>query len=447
MGYFSVDYIGNLGMAPTERCASYTPEMLAIQRVSESLTSFAYITLFFIVMSFVVGDRQKKYWPIKFSLSSFILLCGIGHALSVFSGYYPSALWPMTISYVGTSVLSWTAVFVISYYYIVFYSTKERQNVVVSHQVRPNARARVMASISSMIFVVFFGCYTAMMAGSSDTIVLSIFSLSTFIAIAASASVYFFESQENYLLWSDLVESKRRERETSQMFASISHDVMTPLNAIVQNATLAGELIKSGKIKDLGVTVKAISDSASSQANVILKFLEIARCGSDRIRYSRFSVDEIMSEIVSMFSNQAKEKGISISKKAISGVTIYSDKTRVFRSLMNIASNAVKFTKSGTVTIYANVDKRDVTFVVEDTGSGIESKEILRIFDDFFQSSNTERDPSKGFGLGLSVSKRLIDQIGGRIEVSSAVGVGSKFFVSIPRKPVAFGSGFRYTLG
>jgi signal transduction histidine kinase len=104
---------------------------------------------------------------------------------------------------------------------------------------------------------------------------------------------------------------------------------------------------------------------------------------------------------------------------------------------MNIAGNAVKFTNNGTVSIYVLADKRDVSFIVEDTGIGMDSETLSRVFEDFFQGSNRERDPRKGFGLGLSVAKRLIEQLSGTIEVVSKPGVGSKFVVSVPKKPVA----------
>lgn len=427
----------SLGMIPTERCHSYTQEMLAIQRISEIATSFAYLAFFFIVMSFVVGEKQRRYWVLKISLCSFVLVCGLGHGLSVLSGYYTDVLWLMTYVYFATAVSSWIGV-IVTYYYCFKFNDNEKISFSTGSMTGiMNSSRKALIVISAFSFLVVFGSYVAIMTGSHNIIVVSTIGLSVPISIASSAMVYFLESQENYILWKNLVESKRRERESKQMFASISHDVRTPLNAIVQNATLAVELIKTGNTKDLQSTINTISDSATVQAEVIGKFLDIARCGSDDIVFSDFYVDDLISELCSVFKSSASEKGISIVQGKKTGIKIRSDRTRVSRSLMNIAGNAVKFTNNGTVSIYVLSDKRDVSFVVEDTGIGMDKDTMSRVFEDFFQGSNRERDPRKGFGLGLSVAKRLIEQLSGTIEVVSKPGVGSKFVVSVPKKPVA----------
>jgi hypothetical protein len=99
--------------------------MLAIQRISEIATSFAYLAFFFIVMSFVVGEKQRRYWVLKISLCSFVLVCGLGHGLSVLSGYYTDVLWLMTYVYFATAVSSWIGV-IVTYYYCFKFNDNEK---------------------------------------------------------------------------------------------------------------------------------------------------------------------------------------------------------------------------------------------------------------------------------------------------------------------------------
>jgi signal transduction histidine kinase len=121
-------------------------------------------------------------------------------------------------------------------------------------------------------------------------------------------------------------------------------------------------------------------------------------------------------------------------------VEIQSDRFKLARALSNLLGNAVKFTEQGAVTVRGDTsaDGRMVRIAVVDTGIGIDAEHLPRIFDEYYQIKNPMRDKSKGgTGLGLAIAKRLVEILGGRLDVQSMPGRGSTFTISLPARAEA----------
>jgi signal transduction histidine kinase len=127
-----------------------------------------------------------------------------------------------------------------------------------------------------------------------------------------------------------------------------------------------------------------------------------------------------------------QQKGLMLRVITAHGAKIHTDRLKLDRILSNLLSNAIKFTNVGEIRIEPQRVGDGIEIHVIDSGIGIEPKVRERLFEEFFQVQNHERDPRKGFGLGLAIARRLARQLGGDIQVDSGVGSGSRFTVVLP---------------
>jgi len=242
---------------------------------------------------------------------------------------------------------------------------------------------------------------------------------------------------------------RRREAEEASVrktrfLAAVSHDIRTPANAI----SLLAELIRrtaanpamSGEIPDLA---RELHGSAISLVNLLSDVLDIARFDSGKVELqeSEFSLNELLDEEHRQMQPLAREKGLELLTKGSQEIVrIRTDRIKLARVLGNLIGNAIKFTDRGEISVEAGrTDDGSAQIRVVDTGIGIDPEFQRHIFDEFFQLRNPERDRNKGTGLGLTICKRLIDAMGGTIELSSTPGTGSIFTVILPSSTVLAG--------
>ena len=230
----------------------------------------------------------------------------------------------------------------------------------------------------------------------------------------------------------------------SRFLANMSHEIRTPLNAIIGFTDL---LRKSGNQCDEAERedyLQTIHTSGKHLLSLINDILDLSKIEADRLEVEqvRCSPHEILSEIVSVLRVKALEKDLTLDYHWNSGVpeTICTDPARFRQLLMNLVSNAIKFTKAGTVQIRAQLvqDEFDPQLVVEviDTGVGIPADKFDAIFDPFVQADTSVTRQFGGTGLGLTISRRIAQALGGGIGVSSEVGKGSTFTVTIATGPL-----------
>lgn len=247
----------------------------------------------------------------------------------------------------------------------------------------------------------------------------------------------------------DITEAKRYEKRLRQLdhmksdfVSNVSHELRTPLTAIkgsVDNMLdgITGEL--NEKQSRYLVRIKSNTDRLGRLINELLDLSRI-ESGKIDIIHVNLPVVSLAKEVAEVLRPVAAEKLISL-EVSHNGDEIYAwaDRDKITQVLVNVVGNAVKFTPSnGKVTITVDQRKQgSVTLSVQDTGPGIPEGEVDKIFDKFYQVGRVNKEKTKGAGLGLAISKALVEMHGGQLWIESELGKGSIFSFSIPaRKPL-----------
>ena len=233
----------------------------------------------------------------------------------------------------------------------------------------------------------------------------------------------------------ELAASREESRRKSFFLNAISHDLRTPLNGLVLNADLARLNIDDRDEAGVRAALDEIKTGARLTADLLDGLLEYARLdgAEDRATPADVHLDEVIHNAVALQATAARAKGLALTGPGPTGLVVRTDRLKLERVLNNLLSNAVKFTAAGSVSVEATAGRSGrLTLTVADTGVGIADEHRARLFDEFYQVENHERDRHKGFGLGLAICRRLADQLGATLSVDSRVGVGSRFAVDLP---------------
>ncbi|MDR0885719.1 MAG: response regulator [Clostridiales Family XIII bacterium] len=227
-------------------------------------------------------------------------------------------------------------------------------------------------------------------------------------------------------------------RSKNDFLSSMSHEIRTPMNAIIGMSQIARRKNNPAELHDC---LQKIEENGSHLLGVINDILDFSKMDSGKLVLDEhlFSIAHDMGFISSMFKTKAQEKGLEfvIDINDIKNDGIVTDSLRLNQVLINFLSNAVKFTNSGgkiTLTIREvyHVDTESIyAFSVEDTGIGIKPDEAARLFTPFSQANSGMARRYGGTGLGLVISKNIVELMGGEIELESRLGVGSTFSFTI----------------
>jgi signal transduction histidine kinase/ActR/RegA family two-component response regulator len=232
-------------------------------------------------------------------------------------------------------------------------------------------------------------------------------------------------------------DAEEASQQKTRFLAAVSHDVRTPTNAI----SLLADLIEitSHDAQDVAEIKQMASDlksNAKALVELVSDVLDLTRFDSGRfeVESSEFSLSSLLESEVRVASPIAKAKGIDLRMHCeAEDVWLRTDRLKLGRIVGNLVGNAIKFTNVGEVAVVCERNPNDgVDLRVIDTGVGIPSENLARIFDEFFQLRNPERDRTKGTGLGLAICKRLADGLGCNISVTSVAGCGSTFTIHLP---------------
>ena len=222
----------------------------------------------------------------------------------------------------------------------------------------------------------------------------------------------------------------------NKFISTVSHELLTPLTAIRAYTEALLEHIGSTNIDMQRQFLGVINEQSLKLRRLIDSILELSQLESGRFRMSRepFNLVGLMDEVVQGLREMADAKQIQIVVESASPeIVVEADRGLVRRVLNNLGSNAIKFThEGGTVTLRTLVEGRAVRIQVEDTGIGIPKEGIDRIFDKFYQIDSSLSREYPGVGLGLSISKSIVEWHGGEIMAESESGAGSRFTVLLP---------------
>lgn len=223
----------------------------------------------------------------------------------------------------------------------------------------------------------------------------------------------------------------------STFLASMSHEFRTPLNAIIGYAEMLEEEAADGGQEDLLPDLGKIRSAGRHLLGVINDVLDLSKIEAGRtdLYLETFSVDTLLDDVAATVRPLAEGKGNRLEIREGDGLgEMYSDLTKVRQTLLNLSGNASKFTEGGTVTITAGRDGDDVVFEVSDTGIGIAPEHMDRLFQPFSQAESSTARRFGGTGLGLVISRRFCEMLGGGVTVQSEPGVGSTFTVRLPAR-------------
>lgn len=229
----------------------------------------------------------------------------------------------------------------------------------------------------------------------------------------------------------------------SDFLANMSHEIRTPMNAIVGLSELAMSEEDPEKVKEY---ISKINSSSNTMLVIINDILDFSRieAGTMEIVPDDYDIRKAVNEVVNVALMGLGDKPVKMGLNIHPNIpqNLYGDSARIRQVLGNVISNAVKFTKEGSITInvdYESVDEESINLKIRvaDTGIGIMKQDYDKIFESFSQIDSKRNREVEGTGLGLAISQRLIRLMNGTIEVESEYGVGSVFKISIPQKIAA----------
>ena len=227
-------------------------------------------------------------------------------------------------------------------------------------------------------------------------------------------------------------------RTKSDFLASMSHEIRTPMNAIMGIADL---LAKTSLTPEQDKYVQVFRRAGDNLLNLINDILDLSKVEASQLELERtgFTLTDHLEKVIEMVASRAQEKGLVLVYEIAPSVPIalLGDPTRLRQVLLNLIGNAVKFTESGEVSLRVTLDQDSAAapvlhFTVSDTGIGISREKLNSVFERFTQADSSTTRRFGGSGLGLTICKRLVELMGGRIWVESVVDKGSVFSFIVP---------------
>jgi signal transduction histidine kinase len=244
---------------------------------------------------------------------------------------------------------------------------------------------------------------------------------------------------QNARLFSEIAQKSRQleveSRHKSQFLANMSHELRTPLNAILGYNQLMLNNIYGETAGRMRTVLSRIQSNGKHLLGLINDVLDLSKieAGQLTLTVSDYSVKQIVYSVSAAVEPLLADKKLAYKVEVPPDLPAgRGDGRRITQVLLNLVSNAIKFTDEGEVTISVSATGDGFTLAVRDTGPGIDPADQARIFEEFQQADNSATKRKGGSGLGLSIARRIVDMHGGRLWVESSVGSGATFFFTVP---------------
>jgi signal transduction histidine kinase/ActR/RegA family two-component response regulator len=228
-------------------------------------------------------------------------------------------------------------------------------------------------------------------------------------------------------------------RSKSQFLANVSHEVRTPLNGIIGMTQLVLETALSDEQREY---LEAVNSSGQNLLSIVNDILDVSKIESGKfeLEVAAFDLQRSVADVVRNHAVRARERGLSVVAEFAADVCRYAigDGLRLAQVLTNLVGNAVKFTTAGNVVVTVDRGAGDeLCFAVRDTGPGVPAERREAIFEAFTQADGSTSRRFGGTGLGLTISRELVQRMGGKLWLESTVGVGSTFHFTLPLPPAS----------
>jgi len=230
-----------------------------------------------------------------------------------------------------------------------------------------------------------------------------------------------------------LAELDQRELEQAQFIADVSHELRTPLTILRGGIEVAIEGERSADEYRQALSEALVEIQHLIRISENLLFLSRGTSGRVTMSLSRVDLCRFAETIAGEFEAAAAEKGLGMEfSAAVPRAEVLGDKNRLREVLHNLLENAIRYTEKGQVAVRVEVSDGNAVVVVEDTGVGIDEKDMPYVFDRFFRSDRARRAYRGGSGLGLSIVRWIVEAHKGQVRVDSQLGQGSRFHVALP---------------
>ena len=290
--------------------------------------------------------------------------------------------------------------------------------------------------------------YASLVGHTRDTMLIMSTVLSCAVLIAILFYLYILQlkytiEEEMHNVRSELEVEQRSNAAKSQFLFNMSHDIRTPMNAIIGLTAIAAmDIDKKEKVKEC---LTKISSSSRQLLGLINDVLDMSRIESGRVTMNEeeFILPDMINDFISITQPQAAERGLDmeVNVSDLSHEKVIGDAMQIKRIMVNIVGNSLKFTPAGgriwlTIREMPPTAKRygNYQFIIRDTGVGMSESFMKKLFQPFERAETSTKSRVEGTGLGMAITKNIIDMMGGQIKVESKLGEGSKFTVILPIK-------------